>query len=337
MKVFSRRLKIKVMFDREMIKLNRIVYLLQRSRKVFIVGHVSPDGDAVGSMLALKLALEKKNKEVVLALDDQVPKYLMFLPGSRAIRSLPEVYKMALSAELVVSLDSATYERTGLHNYFVNPSFHPKFINIDHHHDNPEYGTLNYIKADSSSTSEIIYHILPRLAAEINPQVATCLLNGIFFDTGSFQNPNTSIQTLKITSDLLALGASLREVTTNNLKNKSLGTLRLWGKILSRIKRNKKWGIVSTMVTEKDFIETGASSEDMEGISNFLNSIPDANLSMVLSEKGEGMLKGSLRTLKDNIDVSKLAAVFGGGGHPKAAGFTISGKIHETANGFQII
>ena len=324
------------MFNNQDIKLNRILYLFRRSHEVFIVGHLTPDGDAVGSMLALKIALERDGKEVHLALEDTVPKNLIFLSESFDIELLKDNYKQIRKSDLLISLDSATYERTGIDKYYVNPASFTKFLNIDHHPDNPSYGTLNYIDSEVSSTAEILYNIFEAGNIPINQTMATCLLNGIFFDTGSFQNSNTSIATLKATSQLLAMGASLKQVTKYNLKNKSLKTLRLWGRVLSRIKKNRDMGIVSTVVTKKDLDELGTTGEDLEGIANFLNSIPDSKISLVLSERETGKIKGSLRTLHDNVDVSKVASFFGGGGHPKAAGFTISGSLSKNAAGWSI-
>ncbi|MBU1178173.1 hypothetical protein KJ903_03050 [Patescibacteria group bacterium] len=175
------------------------------------------------------------------------------------------------------------------------------------------------------------------LEVEIDEQIATCILNGIFVDTDSFKNPNTSIKTLRITSDLLSRGADLAQITSSNLKDKSLSTLKLWGITLARIKKNKRLGIISTAVTNKDLKRCNATYDDLEGISNFLNSVPDAKTSLVLSERSDNEIKGSLRTLHDNIDVSKLAATLGGGGHKKAAGFSISGRIANEGGKWRIV
>ena len=324
------------MFTKPTIQRNRVLYFLKKSQRFFVVGHTKPDGDSVGSMLALCLVLTKLGKQVIMACHDELPERFHFLPGAGNIKVISDVINQLRDIEVVISVDCGSYDLTGLGDRLQTDS-RPLFLNIDHHHDNPGYGDINIIEGDKSSTAEIIYNLIETLGIKIDGELATCILNGIFVDTDSFKNPNTSVETLRITSDLLSRGASLRQIAHSNLKDKSLTTLKLWGTVLARIKKNRKLGIISTAVTNKDLVSCQASHEDLDGIANFLNSVPDAKTSLVLSERDDNEIKGSLRTLHDDVDVSKLAAILGGGGHKKAAGFTLPGKIVNQGGRWKIV
>lgn len=322
-------------FSNQTIQYNRILYFLKKYNNFLLIGHIKPDGDAIGSMLALHLALRKLGKDTILACDDALSDRFDYLPDSSKIILLKDAPKIIENIDLVITLDSATYELTGLNNHFQRKDL-PTILNIDHHHDNPEYGNINYIEAESSSVCEIIFKLIKELNVKISADIATCILNGIFVDTDSFKNPNTSIDTLRITSYLLSRGADLKSITRNNLKDKSLSTLKLWGIALARLSKNNKLGIISTIITRNDLKKCGAAYEDLEGVANFLNSIPEAKASLVLSERDDNEIKGSFRTLHDNVDVSKIAALFGGGGHKKAAGFSIEGNLSNQQGHWKI-
>lgn len=313
-------------FSNQTIQYNRILYFIKKYNNFLLIGHKKPDGDAIGSMLSLHLALKKLDKDTILACDDALSDRFDSLPDSDKIILLKNTPKIIKNIDLVITLDSATYELTGLNNHFQRKDL-PTILNIDHHHDNPEYGNINYIEPESSSVCEIIFKLIKDINVPITENIATCILNGIFVDTDSFKNPNTSIDTLRITSYLLSRGADLKSITKNNLKDKSLSALKLWGIALARLSKNNKLGIISTIITREDLKRCGANYEDLEGVANFLNSIPEAKASLVLSERDDNEIKGSFRTLHNNVDVSKIAALFGGGGHKKAAGFSIAGNL----------
>lgn len=309
------------------IQINRALYLLKKSKTILLVSHQKPDSDTIGSMLALNLVLEKLGKKTICACQDPIPSRFNFLPKADSIFLLKDILDKIKEIDLIVTLDCGDLKLTGLDQSLFRPGV--SLINIDHHHDSSLFGKINIIKSNASSTSEIIYDFLTKQNLPIDKHIATCLLTGIFGDTDSFKNSNTTSKTLTITSNLLALGANLKQVTKYTFQDKSLSVLRLWGKILSRIRKHKDLNIVTAIVTQDDLKESKTSYEDLEGISNFLNSIPDVRASIIMSEKGNGEIKGSLRTLQKDVDVSKLARILGGGGHKKAAGFTIKGKFKK--------
>ena len=316
------------------IQINRAFYLIKKSKNILLTAHRKPDSDTIGSVLALNDILKKLKKNIFCYCQDNIPERFNFMVGSDDIITGNKILLKISNIDLIITLDSGSIDMAGINNLPFKREI--PIINIDHHQDSTYFGKINIVKGNTSSTAEIIYDILDKVGLPINKEVATCLLTGIFGDTDSFKNPNTTDRTLIITSRLLAAGARLKQITRFTLQDKSLPTLKLWGKIIARIKRHDDLNMISTVITCEDLKKTGASYDDLEGISNFLNSIPDARASLVLTER-EGEIKGSLRTLKKDVDVSKIAHLFGGGGHKRAAGFTISGRLEKTEKGWEIV
>jgi bifunctional oligoribonuclease and PAP phosphatase NrnA len=312
------------------IQINRAFYLIKKCRNILLVAHIKPDSDTIGSVLALKEALSNTGKNIVCFCNDKIPARFDFLPEAENIAGPDKILKGIKNYDLIITLDCANITLAGISNLPLQHKV--PIINIDHHQDSSYFGRINIIKANASSTAEIIYDFLEKTKLPISKNSATCLLTGIFGDTDSFKNPNTTDKTLIITSNLLNLGANLKQITKFTFQDKSLSTLKLWGEVLARIRKHEKLNMISTVATIEDLKKNKSLYEDLEGIANFLNSIPEAKASMVLTER-EGEIKGSLRTLKKGVDISKLAHILGGGGHKKAAGFTIPGKIVKNSNG----
>lgn len=323
------------MFSQTEIQKNRISYLWRRANKIVVIGHRKPDADSLGSLIGLGLILRKQGKEVWFLGLDEVPEKFGFIPQMSEVGKMADNLSTVKESDLIVTVDCGSMSMAGLDQFFEESDL-GELINIDHHHDNDRFGDLNLIYPQASSTAEIIYEISTYMGVAIDREIATCLLLGILGDTDGFKNPNTTTKSLKITSELLSRGVSLDRVAKNILQGKSLTTLRLWGKVLSGITRNRRYGVVTAVVTAQDLEESEAGMEDLEGVANFLNCIPEARASMVLVEKQEGGIKGSLRTMSDRVDVSKLAAMLGGGGHRRAAGFLVSGKLYRQAGKWRV-
>lgn len=313
----------------------KIKEALDRADHVVVVGHQNPDGDALGSMLGMGHFLKHTHTKHRLFCATPAPEHLNFLLEDQDISMDPAVFDDR-THDVIIVLDSGDLEYAGVHEYIPRLTGSPTIINIDHHHTNTNFGDINLVHPRASSTAEIIFNLLDYFRFPIPKDVATALLTGILTDTGSFSNLGTTPSSMEVSSKLLAHGARAREITRHAFQNKSLEQLQLWGRALSRLKKNEETGIVTTILTKKDFNELGIE-ESSEGIANFLNSVEKAKAIMVLYEKGDGLVKGSLRTTQDGIDVSTIAKFFGGGGHPKAAGFTIAGKLVEKENGWEII
>lgn len=299
-----------------------------------LICHKKPDSDTLGSALALSLGLSSCGKKTSVYASDPIPRNLTFLPLAEQVRCFKTLKQKR--HEFAVCLDCGDYGQTGLRPVYEDKHPFSIFVNVDHH-GNEDFADLNIIDTRASSTAEIIYALLLRFNIEITKEIATCLLAGIIGDTDNFKNPNTTLKTYKATSSLMRKGANLNKLGKSLNRNKSFSGLKLWGKVLARVKKHPEFGIVSAFITRKEIDEAGCLSDDIEGIANFLNSIPEAKASLLLTEEKNGDLKGSFRTLLPEVDVAKIAKFFGGGGHRKAAGFTFPGRIVFKENSWKIV
>jgi len=305
---------------------NKLITRFKKSENILLLTHENPDGDALGSLLGLAQALESLNKKVDFVCSSKVPIPFLFLPK---VDQIKEDFLLG-DYDLIIILDCGDLRRTGFINRLRDFSKNKrKIINIDHHPKNDLHriSAINLVNYQSSSTAEIIYCLLLEMKIEINPEIATCLLCGLYTDTGAFKHSNTTPEVLKIASDLLSKGAKLKKITENITNGKSIAALKLWGIALSRIKKNEQLGLVNSFITQKDIKNCCASSQDLAGVVNVINSIPGTQAAILFSETDDGKIKASLRTESNKVDVSRLAQVFGGGGLKKASGFVIEGKL----------
>lgn len=312
----------------------KIEEVTKNKNKFIIITHKDPDGDAVGSLLALTIFLRKQNKEVYPICFNEISETFSFLPEVETIsKEIKNEYLENL--DCIFILDCGDLRRTGFEDILKVLIKEVSVINIDHHPSNPLFGGINIVEPKLTSTSEIIYVFLKSIGAKIDKEIATCLLTGIITDTGSFMHSVTSSETLKIASELLKTGVRLSKITLH-LRLKTLGALKLWGKILSRVEKDREMGIVTSIITKDDIAEVGASDSDLSGVVNLINSIPGTKASILLSEREPGEIKGSIRTEDDEVDVSEIASLLGGGGHKKAAGFTIKGELVQDGDDWRI-
>ena len=301
------------------------VNLIERSRKITLLTHKDADGDALGSILSFALALSHKNYQSYPFLSDKVSSNFLFLPG---VKMLDKKFNPA--SDLLIFLDCADFKRGDFPGEIKKLIDRIPSILFDHHPvgDLSHYVQYKIQNSESSATAELIYNFLPELGVEIDKDIATNLLVGILTDTNSFQNSNTSQKTFEAASRLISSGARIENVSENIFYQKSYGALKLWGRAMRRIFYNKKYRILTSIIYEQDLKECGVDKDEASGIANFLNLNVSGEADTVLfllalSDK----IKGSLRTNKDNIDVSRLAKILGGGGHQKAAGFEITGEL----------
>ncbi len=196
---------------------------------------------------------------------------------------------------------------------------------IDHHPTNPGFGTVNILIPEAASTCEIVVQLADALGWAIDTEIATCLLTGVYTDTGGLLHSNTTAGVYRTVARLLRAGARQQLIVSAVFRTADISTLRLWGRVLEKITVTDEGGAVSA-VTEADFRATGADPSSLAGAIDYVNAVPGMRFSMVLSER-DGKVKGSIRTLREDVDVAALAGKLQGGGHRKAAGFAVTGKL----------
>lgn len=324
-----------------------IIHAIAQASHVVLISHRSPDGDTLGSSLALRHYIESLGKRATNYCVDEAPPYLQFLPQAHTVGPHDGVWTDP-TVDLIIVLDTSDLNHAGVTEYINtsasisathNGSSRPwPVIVIDHHFTNAAYGDINLINDKASSACELVYDILTYANAITQP-IATCLLTGLVTDTGSFSNLATTSSSVHAASDLLRYGADIQRIARNTLSYRPFTTLKLWGRALERLHEDEKTGMIVTYITLNDIEECKADHEAVSGISNFLNSLSQSaeKAVLVLAQTTPGVIKGSLRTTSPLIDVSEFAKLHGGGGHKKAAGFTLNGTLQITEYGYEII
>lgn len=315
----------------------QIILAIKQARHVVLVSHQKPDGDAAGSVLAMAHYLDAIDKNWTIFSLHELSPNLRFLPNSQSWQSDHGLWQSD-HFDLIIVLDTGDLKYAGIHDYIQNLSHEFKIINIDHHPTNTNFGHYNLVLPEASSTCEIVHAILEETKF-IDKKIATCLLTGIITDTSGFFNMATTSKAVQISSQLLLLGASIKEINQNTLQHRPINTLRLWGKAMERLYQHPQTGIIMTVITQKDLIMANAENSAIDGVANFLSSLSEAknNAIAVLSEIENNNIKVSLRTTSPLLDVSKFAKLMGGGGHKKAAGYIINGSLIQTKYGWKII
>ncbi|MFA6973650.1 MAG: bifunctional oligoribonuclease/PAP phosphatase NrnA [Parcubacteria group bacterium] len=311
---------------------NTLNYVIKEASSVLLFAHSRPDGDTTGSNLALKEYIKSLGKNVDVACFDPFPEYLRPLSEEQFIN--PENLDLQ-KYNLIIACDSV--ER-GFQKIVDQFGDNQVIALLDHHPDITMQKDINIIEASYSSVCEIVYDFFAFNKIEINRQMASLLMLGILGDTGSFQHSNTTPKVMEIASDLMKHGASPSKIIDVAFANKNIATLKLWGKAFEKAKINPENGMIMSVLTEQDLAECGAGSEDIAQVAGILNTVPGTKFSLILSEREDGIVKGSLRSEEyKGVDVSKIAATFGGGGHKLASGFEVKGKIRETQEGWEIV
>ncbi len=315
--------------------IEKILNLIKRYERFLIVIHQFPDGDTLATSLGLAMALKKINKYVLCVCKDVIPLPFQFLPNTKDIKS----DFLVGDFDVVVVIDCGDLKRTGFPDRLKQfARYKKRLINIDHHPKNDLHKIANHnlIDHEAAAASEIVYHLLRLLHISLDKNIATCFLTALYTDTGGFKHSNTTPRSLENAAIWMAAGARLKLITKNVSLNRSVAALKLWGIALSRVHKNSM-GLVASFVTQQDLLDNGANENDLGGIVNLINSIPGVKAAILLSETADGHIKASLRTESDRIDVSRLAMLLGGGGHRKASGFIIPGRLKERSTGQWVI
>lgn len=300
--------------------------MLYSAQRILIISHKNPDADTVGANLALRESLENCGKTVTSACIDKIPASCLFLKGAN---DYVQDFNTS-DFDLIIAVDCGAHHLMVFHDQ--KPELldrnRTNLLNIDHHPSNDFFGNVNIVLPQTPATCFIIFLLSTYCGWTITPTMATAMLHGLYFDTGCFMHSNTTAETLRVAARLKALGGDHQRCVKEEFHTASIAKLRLWGRALSRINLNKKQAVV-TALTKQDYEEEHANYDDVSGLVNYLNHVPEAKFCMLLTEDFKGNIKASLRTQKENVDLTNITGLFGGGGHKKASGFTIPGRLVE--------
>jgi phosphoesterase RecJ-like protein len=322
-----------------------VVAAFEGNDRFLLACHERADGDALGSLIALGLYLRSIGKSAVMYSPGGVPELYRFLPYQEEIIGSLQDCKPE-EVEVVVCLDCDGLARAGELSQWLEappPGTHsskargssqeirrPLVIDVDHHEPEKAFGDIRLVFPQAAATAVLVYGILTEMKASISQEVATCLLTGVYLDTGSLRYDNTTEEVFRIGAKLTSLGARPAFVARGLYETKSLPALRLLGRALCNASLVADGKVVFALLTEQDFQETGAQREDTEGIIDLLRAERDTLVAALFIQQNGAQVKVSLRS-KGNLDVSAIASRYGGGGHARAAGFTMQGPLEKAA------
>ncbi len=287
-----------------------------------VISHLSPDGDAIGSTLAMVGILKALKKKYCVVNPDRLPKKYSILPWSEEILSAEEDHSGPY--HYVIALDCADEKRMEpFPSWFADGA---SILNIDHHPTNTRYGTVNLVCPEAAATAQLVYYLAEVLQVPLEEPLATCLYTGILTDTGGFRYANTNPEVMRMASRLLDVGVNPSELAEQFLERTSEAHLQLLQKALSRLRREMDGRLAWMFVTQDDFREAGATEADMDGLVQYPLRIEGVEVGLLFREVSSTSCKVSLRS-RALVDVSKIAALFGGGGHARAAGCTVEGDL----------
>lgn len=305
-------------------EIEKIKALIERSNSFLIIPHRNPDGDTLGSALALYKVFQNLGKTAEVICLDPPAEEFNFMPNIEQVKT----DLRHLNYDAVFIVDTGATHLTGRHE--THPELFDQsleVVNIDHHQSNPMFGKYNVVVDDAPSATMVVFEMLEAMRFNIDRDAATCLLTGLYTDTGSFQHSNTTPEALRIGARLMAKGANLRALSKEIFNTNKVSTMHLWGRALKSAYQTPE-GVTMAVVTQQDFKDTGTDHTQLTGVVDYINSVPGAKYSVILTER-QGKVKGSLRTLNEDVNVAEIAATYGGGGHIKAAGFAVDGHLEK--------
>lgn len=295
---------------------------IKAAKRVAVISPKNLDGDSLGSCSALYLLMKQLGKESILMCLADIPDNLKCIPRT-------ESYVKELNVDdwdLFIVPDTADPKLTGMlesHPDLFNGK--KEVINLDHHVTNTRWGTINLIDPECASATMAVYRLMRSWNVKPTSDMATAMMTGLYTDTGSFMHSNTTPLAYEIGAKLLSLGADLPKISKTVFRTTTVPTMKLWGRVLSRAVQNKARVTVS-YILQQDFDELGQNPDHLSGVVDYINAVPDNRFSALISEYN-GRVKASLRALRDDVDLTKIAGIFGGGGHPKASGFSLPGRL----------
>ena len=293
-----------------------ILKAIREGERFLVCSHSRPDGDAVGSVLAMGMFLQQMGKRADLVTADRIPAVYRKLPGAGGIRTALRVHG-PYDAAILLECDS--FERTrlrGLESFLI--------VNIDHHASGHEWGHLNWIDRQAASVGELVYRLMRAAGADLTPEIATCLYTTLLTDTGGFIYGGVRASTFALAEQLVLAGANPIRISQDIYFSTPTSKLLLLGSALNNLHREGR--LAWLWITHNDMMRTCAAEEDCEGIVNYALSLADVETAVFLRELPEQRIRMSLRS-KGRVNVAAIAEQLGGGGHENAAGCTVDGPL----------
>jgi phosphoesterase RecJ-like protein len=309
-------------------ELDAVAEAIRSHDRFLVTTHENPDGDALGSTLAMKLALEQLGKDAFLYLAGSIP-----LPSEYDFMDLDALSRTPpedAAERVLLALDCANARRLGPDEAVVENA--PLVVDIDHHHDNSRFGQVNLIVPEASSTGEILYDLFRELGVELTPEIAEALYIALVTDTGRFQYTNTTPKALRMAAELVEAGANVHQVFQDVYENVAFAKLKLLARALESARVYEGGRVIVADLERGDFAAAGAEEPFAEGIIDFLRAVEGAEIVALIREpptQNGPTRRVSLRTRGEGIDVSAIARKSGGGGHPQAAGFSSEASTEE--------
>jgi len=290
-----------------------------------VLNHVSPDGDATGSLLAMGHILQAMGKTFTLANEGQTPKKLLFLPLSESILDL-SIQDDLQPFSAVIALDCGDYKRIGDATRFIKEDV--PILNIDHHPTNDCFGTVNVVWTQACATAEILFDLVKQMDIPLTKELASALYMGFLTDTGGFRYSNTTPEVMSKAAELLSCGVSPAEMAERCLETFTKAFVQLLRQVLETLDVSFFGKVATLSVTLDTMKEVSADSDDLDGLVNYARNIEGVEVGILFKEKDKNTIKVSLRS-RQYVDVAKIAKQLGGGGHVRAAGCTINASLDE--------
>ena len=309
-------------------ELTGVAQALRENDRFLLITHENPDGDALGSLLAAKLVLDRLAKDAVMYVSGQapLPAEYKFMPLEELRRELP----VDAGERVLFALDCANESRLGEGQSALESA--PLTLNVDHHHDNTRFADVNVVVADASSTGEIMRDLVAELGLELTPELAEAIYVALVTDTGRFQYANTTPKALRLAAELVESGADVHRVFQGVYESVQFAKLKLLARALERAQVYEGGAVVVSYLLRNDFGDVGAAEPYSEGIIDYLRAVEGAIMAVLIREppRSDGPPRRvSLRSSSDEIDVSAIARKSGGGGHRQAAGFSSTASIDD--------
>ena len=299
---------------------------IKKNKRFLVAGHISPEGDCIGSQLAMANLLKLMGKEVRIINQDCVPKNILFMPGVEHVQQMVSLGNKKLDFDAAIILDSPTLDRIGDVKKIIEGKY---IINIDHHVSNLKFGDINWIAEHCSSAGEMVFELFKACHIAIDDASALCLYTAIMTDTGSFRYTNTTARTHQIAADLLLYNINPQQVYEQVYETKSFSTFKLLAEVLANLKKTEDSKFVWCSVTNEMITRNGLSADCCEDFIAFVRMIEGAQVAAFLREMDDKTkVKVSFRS-KTDIDVNEIAKTFGGGGHKAASGCVIEKGLDD--------